>query len=125
MKKEVRQILWIAMFFMIGCVIGYFVALTQENQLNDSAYITFWTSQNLPPPEPIGFAKSMVSFAFLFSGIPTGLMFFQSIANKWLTYSAPKILIGFITWPIYTLAGTIGFIPFIIYKIAVLLKNRV
>ena len=43
MKKEQKQIMSICAFLIIGCVLGYFVALNQMNQL---------------------------SFALLFSGIP-------------------------------------------------------
>lgn len=34
MKKELKQILLICLFLIIGCVLGYFVALNQMNQLN-------------------------------------------------------------------------------------------
>lgn len=70
---------------IIGCVLGYFVAVTQVNQLIAPEYIAFWTSKNMPVPEPLGFAKSIISFGMLFSGIPTGLIFYSSIAKKWLT----------------------------------------
>lgn len=33
MKKELKQILLICLFLIIGCVLGYFVALNQMNQL--------------------------------------------------------------------------------------------
>ena len=35
MKKELKQILLICLFLIIGCVLGYFVALNQMNQLSD------------------------------------------------------------------------------------------
>ena len=44
MKKELKQILLICLFLIIGCVLGYFVALNQMNQLSDPEYIAFWTS---------------------------------------------------------------------------------
>ena len=37
-------------FLIIGCVLGYFVALNQMNQLSDPEYIAFWTSQNMSVP---------------------------------------------------------------------------
>ena len=43
MKKERRQIWLIGIFLLAGCVFGYFVAVTQENQLQDPAYIAFFT----------------------------------------------------------------------------------
>ena len=54
----------------------------------------------MPIPEPLGYTKSIISFALLFSGIPTGLIFYSSISKKWLTPIAPKIIIGIITFPI-------------------------
>jgi len=116
--------LLICLFLIIGCVLGYFVALNQMNQLSDPEYIAFWTSQNMSVPEPLGFTRSILSFGLLFAGIPTGLIFYSGLVKKWLTPIAPKIIIGFVTFPIYTLAGVIGSIPFIIYKGIFLFKNN-
>ena len=76
MKKEQKQILYIFTFLILGCVIGYFVAVTQMKQVNDPEYIAFWASQDMPVPEPIGFPRSIISFGMLFSGIPAGLICF-------------------------------------------------
>ena len=92
MKKELKQILLICLFLIIGCVLGYFVALNQMNQLSDPEYIAFWTSQNMSVPEPLGFTRSILSFGLLFAGIPTGLIFYSGLVKKWLTPIAPKIL---------------------------------
>ena len=123
-KKERRQIWLIGIFLLAGCVFGYFVAVTQENQLQDPAYIAFWTSQNMPVPEPGGFAKNIVAMGLLFSGIPTGLIFFRHIAEKWLTSAAPKICIGFLTFPIYTCIGIVCSIPFMIYLALILARGK-
>ena len=48
MKKEKKQILYIFIFLILGCVIGYFVAVTQMKQVNDPEYIAFWASQDMP-----------------------------------------------------------------------------
>ena len=124
MKKEQKQILLISSCLVIGCVLGYFAALNQRNQLSDPANIAFWASRNMPVPEPLGFAKSIASIGLLLAGIPTGLIFYIGLAQKWLTPIAPKILIGFVAFPIYTLAGIIGAIPFIVYKGILLLRNK-
>lgn len=87
---------------IIGCVLGYFVAVTQVNQLIAPEYIAFWTSKNMPVPEPLGFAKSIISFGMLFSGIPTGLIFYSSIAKKWLTPIDNRI---YYFSPLYTCWG--------------------
>ena len=124
MRKELKQILVICGFFIIGCVLGYFVAVHQINLLSDPAYIASLPSQNMAIPEPLGFTRSILSFGFLFSGIPTGLIFYRGIVKKWLTPIAPKIIIGFVTFPIYTLAGVIGSIPFIIYKVIFIVTKK-
>ena len=53
MKKEKKQILYIFTFLILGCVIGYFVAVTQMKQVNDPEYIAFWqrrtTVITIPP----------------------------------------------------------------------------
>ena len=61
MKKEKKQILYIFTFLILGCVIGYFVAVTQMKQVNDPEYIAFWASQDMLVPEPIGFPRSIIS----------------------------------------------------------------
>ena len=50
----------------------------------------------------------VIAFGLLFSGIPTGLIFYAHMMQKWLTPAAPKIMIGFIAFPVYTLAGAGG-----------------
>ena len=125
MRKELKQILLICLFLIIGCVLGYFIAVNQINQLSDPEYISFWTSQNMPVPEPLGLVRSMISFGLIFSGIPTGLIFYTGLCEKWLTPIAPKIIIGFFTFPIYTLAGAVSSVPFILYKGLLLLRNRI
>lgn len=124
MKKEQKQILYIFTFLILGCVIGYFVAVTQMKQVSDPEYIAFWASQDMPVPEPIGFPRSIISFGMLFPGYLRGDIF-SHIAKKWLTSAAPKIIIGFLTWPIYTLAGAVGAIPLVVYLIYRLWKGRI
>lgn len=75
-------------------------------------------------PQPIGIVPCTILFGLLFSGIPTGLIFFSHIARKWFTMLAPKIIIAFITFPIYTLVGAVSSIPFIIYNAYYLIKDR-
>ena len=123
MKKELKQILLICLFLIIGCVLGYFVAANQINQLSNPEYIAFWTNNNMPVPEPLGYTKSIISFALLFSGIPTGAIFYNSISKKWMTPLAPKIIIGIITFPMYTCIGIVDSIPFIIYEVICLFRN--
>ncbi len=116
MRKEQKQIVMICIFLIIGGILGYFVAANQIKQLSDPAYIAFWTEHNMPVPAPLGYAKGIISFALLFSGMPAGWIFYNELSQKWLTSRAPKILIGIIMFPIYTCIGAVGAIPFVLYK---------
>ena len=124
MKKELQRILLISIFLIIGCVIGYFLAIYQIHQFNDPEFIALFAHKNMTVPQPIGIVPCTILFGLLFSGIPTGLIFFSHIVRNWLTVLAPKVIIGFITFPIYTLAGAVGSIPFIIYNAYHLIKDR-
>lgn len=122
MKQELKQVLWVSLFLIAGCIAGYLLALYQTGQCSDPAFIAFWTSQNMPVPEPVGVLHGVIAFGLLFSGIPTGLIFYAHMMQKWLTPAAPKIMIGFIAFPIYTLAGAVGSIPFLLCRIYRLLR---
>ena len=124
MKKETKQILLIILFFIAGSFLGFLAAETQANQLSAPEYTALFTSHNMPVPETMDPVHIIAGMGLLFSGTPTGLMFFQNLSKKWLTSTAPKILIGFITWPIYILIGAVGSIPFIIYKIIILIRRK-
>ena len=60
MKKEQKQVMIICIFLIIGSVLGYFVAVNQINQLSDPEYIVFWSNNNMPVPEPLGYTKSII-----------------------------------------------------------------
>ena len=124
MKQELKQLLFICIFLISGCVIGYFFAVNEINQLKDPEFIALIARYNMSVPEPVGFTKSIILFGWLFAGIATGVIFYIGIAKKWLTPIAPKIFIGFMTFPFYTLVGIIGSIPFIIYKGMVLFRKN-
>ncbi|WP_069988271.1 hypothetical protein [Massilioclostridium coli] len=124
MKKELRQILFICAFLIIGCVIGYFFAVNQINQFKNPDFIALLASHNMPVPEPVDITMSITLFGWLFSGIATGIIFYLNISKKWLTPIAPKIFMGIITFPFYTLAGVIGVIPFTIYNGIMLFRKN-
>ena len=124
MRRELKQVLYVCAFWLIGGMLGYFVVTNQMNQMSDPEYIAFWASQNMAAPEPLGYTRGILSFGLLFSGIPTGLMLYCGIVRKWLTPIAPKMIIGLITFPIYTLVGAIGSIPFVVYNGLSLLRNN-
>ena len=41
-------------------------------------------------------------------------MLYQRIADKWRLYAGRRLLIGIVTFPIYTLLGVMGVIPFLL-----------
>ena len=56
----------ICAFLIIGCVLGYFVAANQINQLSNPEYIAFWTNNNMPVPEPLGYTKVLFHLHYCF-----------------------------------------------------------
>lgn len=123
MKKDLKQVLIILIFLILGFEAGYLLEITQKNLLNDPSYIEIWTSNNMPVPETPGFAKSIVLCGLLFSGVPTGFIFYIGIANNFTSSIVTKIIFGFLTYPIYAIAGVLGSIPFVIYKLIIIFKS--
>ena len=124
MKKEKKQLCFIIIFILIGCMIGYILGVNQINQLKDPEFFTLLENHNMYIHEPIGIVNSIILCSILFAGISVGIIFYKGIVNKWFTPVAPKILLGIVIFPFYTLAGVIGVIPFIIYTVIKLLKNK-
>lgn len=124
MKPAGKRILLIVLFVLLGMLIGYRTAVTQNLQLKDPEYIAFFTDHQLPVPEPIGLTQAMGGFALLLSGIPTGLMLFQFAAARWFTSTAPKILLAILTFPIYTLLGIVTSIPVLLCNLYLLFRPR-
>ena len=54
MKKELKQILFICVFLIVGCIIGYFFAIYQINQYKDPTFMALLASHNMSSSEPIG-----------------------------------------------------------------------
>ena len=69
-KKILKNVMIISIFMIIGIIIGYCVALTQENQLMDSEYIKFWTDMNMPVPESVSYSQAIIGLLMIFGGIP-------------------------------------------------------
>lgn len=124
MKQDLKQLSFICIFLMIGCAVGYFFSVSLINQLKDPEFTALLASHNMSVPEPPEVIESVIAFGWLFAGIATGIIFYNSIAQKWLTPVAPRILIGFITFPFHAWVGAIGFLPFIIYKGICLFRKR-
>lgn len=74
-------------------------------------------------PEPMSIPACVMLCAWLFSGIAAGLILYKKAAGKWLTSRAPKVLLGIMLFPFYTLPGLIGVIPMVLYKGIVLVRS--
>lgn len=114
MKKELRQLYFIGVFIVIGCILGCFFAINESNQLQDPEFLALLHSKNMTVSEPMGITKGVILCGWLFSGIATGIIFYKAIAKRWFTSMAPKILLAIITFPFFAFVGAIGVIPFVV-----------
>ena len=125
-KKEIlKNITVISIFMLIGVVIGYCVAQTQQSQLSDPEYIKFWTDNNMPLPEPISYLHAIIGFLMIFGGIPTGIIGYRYVLKKYtrLEYIAKSlfVIISIMLFPFYTVMGAVICIPFLIVQLIVLI----
>ncbi len=97
---------------------------SNSTHLVDPEFLRLLEEHDLQVPEPITFFHAILGFSFLFAGIPTGAMIYRYFADKWLTSTAPKIIIALITLPVYVMLGVICALPILIYKLFVLMKYR-
>lgn len=121
MKKRIKKILVIVIFILLGSVIGYFVVKTQATQLQDPQYLEFWTRNNMPIPEPLSYSESVIGFAMLFGGIPTGFIMLKYTINRISMKESVKagwvFLVEILLFPIYIVIGSVGILPVLIYQI--------
>ena len=66
MKKELQRILLISIFLIIGCAIGYFLAIYQIHQFNDPEFIALLAHKNMTVPQPIGIVPCTILLACFF-----------------------------------------------------------
>lgn len=128
MNKRVRNIFIIIGCCVIGGIVGYIVVKTQQLQLQDPEYLEIWRKNNMPIPEPISFRRAISGFAILFGGIPSGLMIFKFTVNKFVLEKKGKLgwilLAGIVLFPIYTVIGSIGIIPVLVFQVMMFRLNK-
>lgn len=124
MRKEWSHLLLVAGCLLIGCILGYFVSVTQAREQEDPAYLAYFEEHGLPVPEPTEPLNNIIGAGLLLAGVPTGLMFYQHIADRWRLYAGRRLLLGAITFPIYTLLGVLGAIPFLLYQVIRLVLRK-
>lgn len=124
MRKEWKRLLLVAGCLLIGCLLGYFVSVTQAREQDDPAYLAYFEEHDLPVPEPAEPLNNIIGAGLLLAGVPTGLMLYQRIADKRGLRAGRKLLIGLVTFPIYTLLGVIGAVPFLLYQVVRLVLRK-
>ena len=100
MRREWKRLLLVAACLLIGCLLGYFVSVTQAGEQNDPDYLAYFEEHGLPVPEPAEPRNNIIGAGLLLAGVPTGLM----------------LLLGNVAFPVYTLVGVIGAVPFLLYQ---------
>lgn len=113
MEKGWKRLILAAGCLLLGCLLGYFVTVTQAGEQNDLAYLAFFAERGLPVPEPAEPENNIIGAGLLLGGIPTGLMLYQHIADKWRIHAGRRLLLGIIAFPICTLLGVLGVVPFL------------
>ena len=124
MKKELRHIIYIIVFALIGMMLGYMLVNLQHEQIKDPEYLAVLASHNFPIPEPMEFKEGMASLAFIFSGIPTGSIIYRYLSNKWFTSMAPKIILAVFLLPFFIGLASICAPFMVIYKLFLLIKRN-
>ena len=116
MRKEQTWLLLVAGCLLLGCLLGYFVSGTQAREQEEPAYLAYLEEHGLPVPEPAEPRNNIIGAGLLLAGIPTGLMLYQALTERWRIYAGRKLLLGVITFPIYTLLGVLGAVPFLLHQ---------
>ena len=52
MEKGWKRLILVAGCLLFGCLLGYFVTVTQAREQDDPAYLAFFEERGLPVPEP-------------------------------------------------------------------------
>lgn len=116
MRREWKRLLLVAACLLIGCLLGYFVSVTQAGEQNDPDYLAYFEEHGLPVPEPAEPRNNIIGAGLLLAGVPTGLMLYQYLTERWRIYAGRKLLLGIVAFPVYTLVGVIGAVPFLLYQ---------
>lgn len=72
MKKGWKRLILVAGCLLLGCLLGYFVTVTQAGEQNDPAYLAFFAERGLPVPEPAEPENNIIGAGLLLGGDPHG-----------------------------------------------------
>ena len=100
MKKGWKRLILVAGCLLLGCLLGYFVTVTQAGGRMTRPILPFFAGQGLPVPEPAEPESNIISAGLLLGGIPQGLILYQHIADKWRIHAGRRLLLGIIAFPI-------------------------
>lgn len=82
MRREWKRLLLVAACLLIGCLLGYFVSVTQAGEQNDPDYPAYFEEHGLPVPEPAEPRNNIIGAGLLLAGVPTGLMLYQYLTES-------------------------------------------
>ncbi len=122
MKKESRHLIMIIVASVVGSIVGYILGQIQIQQLQDLDFIHQLMSHNMMIHEPIGVINNMMIGICIFSGVATGLIIYNHFTCKFTL--AMRMIIGILTFPFYAILGILGVIPYFIYNVVLLMKNK-
>ena len=122
MKKESKHLIIIIIVAVMGSIVGYILGKIQIQQLQDPDFIQQLIIHNMMIHEPIGIINSMMLGACVFSGIATGLMIYNYFTCIF-TFMI-RMIVGILAFPFYSILGIVCVIPYFIYNIGHLIKNK-
>lgn len=112
MEKGWKRLILVAGCLLFGCLLGYFVTVTQAREQDDPAYLAFFEERGLPVPEPAEPGNNIIGAGLLLGGVPTGLMLYQYIADQWKIHAGRKLL------------GVLGVVPLLIGQTVRLFRKK-
>lgn len=72
MEKGWKRLILVAGCLLFGCLLGYFVTVTQAREQDDPAYLAFFEERGLPVPEPQSLGTTSSVRGCFWAGSPRG-----------------------------------------------------
>lgn len=114
-KQRMMYLLWMVLGFSVGFIIYGTIGMKIHQDLSEMV-ISFWENKIL-----FGLQTAILG-GWLIAGILNGVYLFLKVINKMSL--GIKILMILFTMPLFLLAGLLSLIPYCIYQIAMIVKER-
>lgn len=114
-KQRMMYLLWMVLGFSVGFIIYGTIGMKIHQDLSEMV-ISFWENKIL-----FGLQTAILG-GWLIAGILNGVYLFLKVINKMSL--GTKILMILFTMPLFLLAGLLSLIPYCIYQIAMIVKER-